>query len=85
MEAAYYEYLKTLQEGGVISFFLMQVPIHLPAGVKYCCDYMVFYPDGRFEVIDVKGVETNLFKMKKKQVEFLYPFKVKVVKKVPKI
>ncbi len=67
---------------GVIKFFLMQVPINLIAGTKYICDYLVFHNDGSHEFVDVKGFETSMFKMKKKQVEALYPIEIKVIKKL---
>ena len=45
------------------------------------CDFVVFYEDGRVEYVDVKGRETELFKLKKSVVEAQYPIKIKVVKK----
>lgn len=80
-ERAYYQKLKLLQMAGEISFFLWQVPFHLPDGTKYICDFQVVYPDGKIEFIDVKGVETQVFKLKKRLVEFHYPVQIKVVKK----
>lgn len=40
--------------------------------ITYSADFEVQYKDGRKEVIDVKGVETQVFKLKKKLFEFLY-------------
>jgi len=54
----------------------MQVPIQLPGGVKYLVDFMIIYPDGKVEYIDVKGVKTSVYIIKKKQVEALYPIKI---------
>jgi hypothetical protein len=72
--------LKALQESGVIRYFLQQVPIRLPGSIKYVVDFQVFYPDGSVEYIDVKGMQTQMFKLKKKQVEALYPITIKIVK-----
>jgi hypothetical protein len=81
LEAAYYTHLKTLKRIGDVEYFLMQVPIVLLGGKKYVCDFLVFYTDGRIEYVDVKGRETELFKLKKSIVEAQYPIKIKVLKK----
>lgn len=78
-EAAYFSRLKMLKMAGEVSYFLMQVPFHLPGKTKYICDFMVVYPDGRIEYIDVKGVSTPVFKIKKRQTEELYPVEIVVV------
>lgn len=59
-----------------VRFFLRQVPFHLAGGVTYRCDFAVFYNDGRVEFEDVKGVKTPMYRLKKKQVEQLYPVKI---------
>ncbi len=79
-EAEYYRQLKILQQSGEVLFFLRQVPIHLPGNTRYVIDFQVFYTNGIVEFIDVKGVETEMFKLKKRQVEDLYPFEIKIVK-----
>jgi hypothetical protein len=72
-------YYLQLKQNPDISFFLRQVPFHLPGKVKYRADFMVVYPDNRIEFIDVKGMRTDMYKLKKKQVESLYPVKIKEV------
>lgn len=80
-EAAYAKSLDTLKEAGEVIQWLRQIPFYLPGGVRYVCDFLVFYTDGRAEFIDVKGMETPQFKQKKKQVEAIYsPITIKVVK-----
>lgn len=78
-ESRYYNELKLRQANGDVLFFLRQTPIHLPGGVKYVADFQVFLSDGSVEFVDVKGVETDIFKLKKKQVEELYPIELKIV------
>jgi len=78
-EARYYDTLKLLQKAGDVLFFLCQVPIRLPGKTKYVCDFLVFYKGGIIEFVDVKGIQTNIFKLKKRQVESLYPFEIKLV------
>ena len=75
-EGRYYQQLKILKRNGDVVFFLRQTPFHLPGGVVYRADFMVFWSDGRAEVVDVKGYRTPQYKEKKKLVEALYPIKI---------
>lgn len=72
-EASYYSDLKILKKRGEIVMFLLQVPFHLPGGIKYIADFLVFYASGIVEVVDVKGMKTAEYKLKKKLVEQFYP------------
>ena len=72
-ESQFYTALKLLKEKGLVSYFLMQIPIKLIAGIKYIVDFQVFYPDGNVRYIDCKGMKTQVYTIKKKQVEALYP------------
>ena len=79
LERDCYEVLKMLQKAGVILFFLRQVPIHLTGGTKLVVDFQVFWADGRVTFEDAKGRETPVFKLKKREVEALYPFEIKTI------
>lgn len=79
-EARYYSQLKIRKLAGDIKFFLRQVPFDLPGGVKYRLDFMVFENDDTVRCVDVKGTQTQMFKLKKKQVESLYPVEIELVK-----
>jgi hypothetical protein len=82
-EANYYCELKLRQKAKDIDYFLMQVPFHLNEGgekITYRVDFMVIYPDKTIEYIDVKGVETAKFKIKKKLVENQYNVNIKIIK-----
>ena len=59
---------------------LLQVPFHLPGGTIYRADFMEFWDDGEVRIVDVKGVETEAFKIKKREVEAIYPVNITVVK-----
>ncbi len=72
-EADYYSNLLLLQKGGLLLFFLRQVPFHLPGGVKYVVDFAEFWADGSVQFVDVKGHKTESYKAKKRIVESLYP------------
>ena len=78
-ERAFYRSLKMKKVVGEVVFFLRQVPFDLPGNTKYFVDFQVFYADGTIAFIDVKGVSTPLFIMKKKQVEDLYPVEIEVI------
>lgn len=81
LEASYYCYLKILKRIGEVKYWLCQPPFILPGGRKYRCDFQVFYANGTVEYVDVKGRETEGFKLKKSIVENLYPVEIKIVKK----
>ena len=71
-----YRQLKLLQASGEVSFCLRQVPFHLVGGVKYVCDFLIFWSDGNVTIEDVKGMKTSLYTAKKKMVEATYPIEI---------
>ena len=68
--------LKMLREANEVLFFQMQSPFHLTGGVKYVCDFQVYWKNGDITFEDVKGVRTPMYILKKKQVEQLYPITI---------
>lgn len=78
-EAKRYLELKELQRCGEILFFLRQTPFHLPGNTKYINDFTIFWVDGHVDFEDVKGMLTPQYKMKKKQVEAIYPIEIKEI------
>ena len=90
-EAEYYCKLKILKQAGEIKDFGLQPRFELqPAfeknGVKYqpityVADFVIVNNDGTTDVVDVKGFETQVFKIKRKLFEYKYPdLNLKVVK-----
>ena len=75
-EARRYRELRLLEKSGELLFFLRQVPFHLPANVKYVCDFLCFWKDETVTIEDVKGIKTPLYILKKKQVEATYPVSI---------
>ena len=76
-EADYYCELKMLKMAGKVRDFERQVGFVLQNGyranngkwirpIKYYADFVVNYTDGHTEVVDVKGVRTEVYKIKKK-------------------
>ena len=68
--------LKLLVKSGEIIFFLRQVPFDLPGGVKYRCDFQIFWGNGKVTHEDSKGKRTDMYIAKKKMVEALYPVEI---------
>lgn len=79
-EARYYEQLKLRQAAGEVWYFLRQVPIYLPGGTRYVIDFLVFFNDAQrpAEYVDVKGRETQVFRLKKREVEHHYPIRIQL-------
>lgn len=79
-EARYAAQLDARKAAGDVVMWLPQVPLPLPGGTKYVVDFLVFEASGDARFVDVKGVETPEFRLKKRQVEALYPIEVEVVR-----
>ncbi len=78
-EARYFDTLKLRVDVGEVLYFHRQVPIELPGKTKYVVDFQEFHSDGTVHYVDVKGAQTEVFRLKKRQVEALYPFEIEVV------
>ncbi|MCM3573313.1 DUF1064 domain-containing protein [Mesobacillus subterraneus] len=88
-EAKYYEQLKWLKKAKQIKDFKLQPKFLLQEAFKkngntirkieYKADFEIHNLDGSVEIIDVKGVETEAFKIKKKLFEKRYPYSLKLV------
>ena len=88
LEADYYEALKLLQRAGEIRGFCRQPRFVITYGdentraVEYVADYVIFNNDGTYRIVDTKGMETEVFKLKMKSFREKYPrLTVEVVKK----
>lgn len=75
-EANYFGQLLLAKRSGELTFFLRQVPFHLPGGVKYVVDFMEFWKDGNVRFVDVKGFRTPTYIAKRKIVESVYPIQI---------
>lgn len=82
-EALYYAELLTHQGTGAIKEIELQPKFELQPtftkngvthrAITYVADFKVTYADGDISIIDVKGMETPVFKMKHKMFEYKYP------------
>lgn len=75
-EARYYEQLKLRVASGEVRYFLRQVPIHLPGNTRLVVDFLEVMADGSLRYIDVKGRETAAFKIKRREIEAVYPIRI---------
>lgn len=88
-EARYYQQLKLRRRAGDILFYELQPRYRLQHpfekdGVKhraidYVADFEIHHIDGSIEVVDVKGVKTDVFRMKEKMFHKKYPHKLTLV------
>lgn len=82
-EADYYCELKLRVRAGEVEWFELQPEFLLQEGftyrgkrhreIKYIADFKIGYPDGRIEVVDVKGHKTKEYQLKKKLLLKKYP------------
>lgn len=73
-EAAYAKRLHVQKASGEILGWLEQVPMHLPGKTKYVLDFLVFTSSGEVIAVEVKGMETAVYKVKRRLVEEHYPW-----------
>lgn len=81
LEYEFKKHLDILKKSGEVNFYLTQVPIRLPGSTKYIVDFVVFFSDESVRFIDTKGIETDVFKIKKREIEAIYPIEIEVIKK----
>jgi hypothetical protein len=79
LEADKYSELKLSLRMGVIAGFCRQPEFVLLEGLgatrpeTYKADFVVFNLDGGFEIIDIKGMQTEVFRIKNKQFKAKFP------------
>lgn len=83
LESRFYLFAKELKAEGKIKGFELQKRFEIfPAfrkdgvlyrKIEYVADFIIYHHDGSIEVIDTKGVETDVFKIKRKLFEHAYP------------
>jgi|SRR5690625_774699 len=90
-EALYYSELKLRQRAGEIQSFKLQPRYRLLEGftdkhgkkhrpIDYVADFEILHNDNTFEVVDVKGMQTQVFRIKEKLFCNKYPYKLTLVK-----
>lgn len=79
-EGKFYSLLEFQKRQGDVKFYLRQVPLHLPGGTRLVLDFVIFHTDGRIRWVDVKGRETDAFKIKRREIQHHYPITIELVK-----
>lgn len=72
-EARYALALALRQKAGEVLFWLEQIPLRLPGGTKYVVDFQEFHADGTVHFVECKGMKTDSYKIKKREIEAQYP------------
>lgn len=76
-EAAFAAFLDARKAAGEITSWTPQLRIPLEVNGQRICvyvaDFELVYPDGRRELVEVKGYETREWKLKRRLLEALYP------------
>ncbi len=52
------------------------MPFHHSSGVRYIVDFAEFWQDGSVRFVDVKGLRTSMYKVKKKMIEAEFPITI---------
>lgn len=84
LEALAYQSLKEHQAAGRVVFFLRQPRFDLPGNARHAVDFLVFTPTDTL-FIEIKGRDLAAGKLKRRQVEELYPVKIHVIKKISEL
>lgn len=75
-EANYYLELKIRLAAKDIKGFCRQPEFILAPNLRYKADFIIFNNDGTSEIIDVKGMQTQVYKDKKKVFEDKFDLKI---------
>lgn len=81
-EAVHYAYLKSLEKRGIITDLKLQTKLDFKIDGKRIFTYK---PDFEYNdefghhIVDVKGVQTPVFKLKKKLIEAQYKIKIEII------
>ncbi len=78
-EARDYEMLDLGVRTGIVLRWVPQVSFLLPGGIRYKCDALVWWADGRVTVRDCKGVETRAFRDRKRLMLSTYGLEIEIV------
>ena len=84
LEAKYYRIYSAMENAGVIKNLKMQTSLpFIFEGKKiftYKPDFEYDDSDGKHHYVDVKGMETPVFRLKKKLIEAQYKIEIEIVK-----
>ncbi len=70
-EAVRYQDLKLMEKGKIITDLQLQYKFKFPPGFAYIADFL-YKENGQWIAEDVKGVQTAVFRLKKKCMEYFF-------------
>ena len=79
-EARDYEHLDLMIKAGAVIRWVPQVSFLLPGGLRYRCDALVWWKDGRVTVRDAKGTVTPAFRDRQRLMLAIYKIEVELVR-----
>lgn len=74
-----YAELRIMEKAKEVTRFFEQVPFLLPGNIEYIADFVILWPDGHYTVEDAKGMQTDVYKMKKKLMLATYGIEIQEV------
>lgn len=78
-EANFARDLDLLKRSGNILSWVPQVRFDLEGKAKHYVDFLIFYPDQTFRLVEIKGRDLAMGKLKRRQTEEKYQVKIEVV------
>ena len=85
LEAKHGAEYQVMLERGEIRKLERQKVFTLHAGIKYIADFLITHLDGSLEAVDSKGMETAIFKLKKKLFLVDFPAVKLTIRKAAKV
>lgn len=81
-EAVHYAYLKSLEKRGLITDLQLQTKLDFKIDGKKIFTYkpdFEYNDENGHHIVDVKGIQTPVFKLKKKLIEAQYKIKIEII------
>lgn len=79
LEASFAFRLDQLKQSGAIQSWIRQVTFVIGEGEKHVVDFLVFHRDGSYELIEIKGRDLPLGRLKRKDTEEKHGVKITVL------
>jgi len=79
LEARFAALLDQYQRAGMIRSWTRQVPFRMPDGSVHRVDFMVFYEDGKFSLVEVKGRDLPAGRLKRACLKEMYGLEITLV------
>jgi len=78
LEMHCYQYLKSMQDSGIVKYIIRQIPFDLPGNATHKVDFMAVTDKGNV-FIEAKGRDLALGKLKRLQVEEIHKIIIHVI------